>query len=62
MMTYLIRCRDAASAARLLVQKASRRGLMDDTTAVVVTFGPFIESMLQRSQVRARAVMSTDGH
>jgi hypothetical protein len=32
---------------------------MDDTTAVVVTFGPFIESMLQRSQVRA--VMSTDG-
>jgi len=62
MMTSLIRCRDAASAARLLVQKASRRGLMDDTTAVVVTFGPFIESMLQRSQVRARAVMSTDGH
>ena len=60
MMTSLIRCRDAASAARLLVQKASRRGLMDDTTAVVVTFGPFIESMLQRSQVRA--VMSTDGH
>jgi hypothetical protein len=35
---------------------------MDDTTAVVVTFGPFIETMLKRSQVRARSVMSTDEH